>query len=243
MRIGYLTDLHYRNMVPGTSTIAKRRCREVGRLLERALDIMASDGIDLLLCTGDLLDDPQHPAAMDDLGELRDLLASLGVDTMILPGNHDPHPEAFFQVFERPDCLMSRRHIDVLTFAGDHVLAGERASVRSDLALREMQEILSAESDAGWTVVAQHYLVYPERNEGYPHNYANGGSIRSIMEQSERGILSISGHYHPGASVSRHNGVSYFVGSAFCEAPHRCYVVDLEETTCVINEHHCMEGV
>ena len=242
MRIGYLTDLHYRHNVPGTSSIAKRRCRQVGDLLRRALAYLAAADVDIVLCTGDLIDDPEHPAAIEDLAELREMFGQLSAVSIVLPGNHDPHPDVFYQVFQRPALLWSCQEADIIVFGGDHVRAGERASERSSQALVEMDQMLSAKSRAPWTVLAQHYLVYPERNSGYPHNYANDAEIISVTERSPRRFLSISGHYHAGGYACRHNNTDYVVGSAFCEAPHRCFVIELSEPMWLLREHHCEEG-
>jgi hypothetical protein len=90
-------------------------------------------------------------------------------------------------------------------------------------------------------VVAQHYLIYPERNEGYPHNYRNDGAIREAMVQSAaitgRAILSISGHYHPGVAPTESDGVSYLVGRAFCEAPYGYAIITLEGRAFRVEEY------
>lgn len=227
MRIGYSTDLHYRGAVPGTSPIAKRECRRVLGLLETCLADLSRRGVDLLICTGDLVDDPEHPAAPEDLAALRKVIEATGLPSILLPGNHDPAPEAFYRVFDRPTAVIQADGGQIVSFCDDVVEEGSLASTRADSALAQMRSSLGQPSP-GWTLALQHYLIYPDRNEGYPHNYANAAAIRAIMEASPRALVSVSGHFHPGCEATRHNGVTYLCGGAFCEAPHPYYVIEIE---------------
>ena len=62
------------------------------------------------------------------------------------------------------------------------------------------------------------------------------------MERSERTILSVSGHYHPGITLTEHRGVHYFAGRAFCEAPHAYYVIEIEGAALAIQSAQLPEG-
>ena len=243
MRLGYITDLHYRGAVPGTSAIAKRRCRQALGLLERALDRFCQVGVDGLVCTGDLVDDPDHPAALEDLESLGRAMASLGVPLWILPGNHDPAPDAFFQVLPMPQPRDRLRGWEVLSFHRDAPTHGQVQAVRSPQSLAQMAAWLAAPVDGlEGTLCLQHYFLWPERNQGYPHNYGNDAAIREIMEAAPRRIVSVSGHYHPGVWATRHHGVTYLAGSALCEAPHRHYVLDLGEGHVSLAEYYVEEA-
>jgi 3',5'-cyclic AMP phosphodiesterase CpdA len=228
VRIGLVTDLHYRGAVPGTSRIARRHSREALFLLEAALERFHLARVDALVCLGDVVDDPTHPAAIDDLVAVRQAMDSLDAPTWVLPGNHDPKPGAFYEVFQTPQRAARLGDCEIIAFPEDRPLEGEEVAARSAALLDEEARLLGNVPDCvAWTLCLQHYLIWPERNEGYPHNYYNASAIREVMEASPRRILSLSGHYHPGAYVASHNGVTYMVGAALCEAPFPCYVLDL----------------
>jgi predicted MPP superfamily phosphohydrolase len=233
MRIGYLTDIHLRDAVPGTSRIARRRCREMRALLPACLDRMSAHEVDLVLCTGDVVDDPDDPRAGQDLELVRKLFEQHGLQYIVVPGNHDPVPEIFYRVFPRPPRRQSVDENELVVFVDDVCVAGEDACTRSSEEMRALEQTLSASlTPAGVTIAAQHYLIYPPRNEEYPHNYRNDVAIHKVMAQSAaltgRTILSISGHYHPGVAPIECDGVWYLIGRAFCEAPHGYAIITLE---------------
>jgi hypothetical protein len=97
-----LTDIHYREAVPGTSPIAKRECRRMGEVLDRCLEYLTAARVELVICAGDCVDDPSHPAVPEDLASLRDRFTATGLPFIMLPGNHDPAPEVFYQTVPRP---------------------------------------------------------------------------------------------------------------------------------------------
>jgi hypothetical protein len=231
IRIGYLTDIHLRDAVPGTSPIAHRRCREMRALLPECLDRMAACEVDLVLCTGDVVDDPDDPRAGEDLCLAVGLFQQSGVPYVVVPGNHDPPPEVFYGVFPRPPRRQAIGGHELIVFADDVCAEGEEACTRSPGEMQTLAEALLTQTPPGVTLVAQHFLVYPERNEGYPHNYQNDKAIRQVMAQAAtdtgRAILSVSGHYHGGVAPIACEGVSYMVGRAFCEAPHGYAIVTL----------------
>lgn len=233
MRIGYLTDIHLREAVPGSSPIARRLSRQMTEMVPRCLDRLCEQGVDLVLCTGDLIDDPAHPLALEDLRMVRDMFERCKMPTMLIPGNHDPRPDLFYRIVPEPDRGRKDRGLrisgcEVILFHRDACTEGEEACTRSDDEMAVLEGVcLDAPSGAGMAIIAQHYVVYPDHNEGYPHNYRNDAAIRQLMEQSRRPILSISGHYHPGIPLIEHRGVRYFAGGAFCEAPHPYYVIEI----------------
>jgi hypothetical protein len=229
MKIGFITDLHYRHAVPGTSPIAKRECRRVGELLDRCLAALAAAGVDLLICAGDCVDDPEHPLAIEDLASLRDRFAASGLPAIVIPGNHDPAPEVFYRILPQPPRRWRIGPCEIVTFFDDVCEPGSEQSRRSAELLRFMRDALSdCPADVALTVLVQHYVIYPEYSgAGYPHNYANDAEIRAILEGSPRSLLALSGHCHAGHPLTRHNGVAYFTGRALCERPYPYYVIEI----------------
>ena len=66
----------------------------------------------------------------------------------------------------------------------------------------------------------QHYVVWPERNEGYPHTYGDGAQLRQQIVQSGAVKLVLSGHYHIGVPLFEEGGVHFCTVRGFAEAPH-----------------------
>ena len=60
-RIGLISDLHYRNVVPGTSKNLRRETRRAGELLQRCLEELTKRQVDALVCAGDCVDDESQP--------------------------------------------------------------------------------------------------------------------------------------------------------------------------------------
>ncbi len=102
-------------------------------------------------------------------------------------------------------------------------------------------QVIGSPPPAGLTIIAQHYVIYPEYNQGYPHNYQNDAAIRQVMARSPHTILSISGHYHHGIPLTRHDGVCYFGGQAFCESPYPYYIISVEGTEFSIQDCQMLE--
>lgn len=247
MKIGYFTDPHLRENVPGTSTVARRMSRLMKTRLEECVETFRREKVDLVVCTGDIVDDETHPSVPEDLALIRNVLVSgfpmrsnpetpkLNVPIIMIPGNHDPYPGVFYEVFERPEFLMVmglprsfRGRYQILTFV-DYCEPGEKASERDRDSMVRMEKALSYKPEAiDRTITLQHYVIYPEGLKGYPYNYKNATAIREVMEKSETKVLSISGHYHRGLGPTEHNGVTYFAGKALCEEPFPCYVIELE---------------
>lgn len=227
MRIGYFTDIHLRRAVPGTSEILKRRCRQMPEVLQRCLERLKSEGVALIICSGDCVDEPDHPEAATDLATVHDIIEAISVPAIVIPGNHDSYPDEFYRIFRKPDKSMISENCRFITFYEDICIAGELDSRRGETSLKTMHDLLSENSpDVKHTILIQHYLIYPDLSD--PYNYQNAAEIRAIMETSPRKIFSISGHYHRGISPTVHNGVTYFCGKAICEDPFPYYIIDTD---------------
>lgn len=224
VRIGWVTDLHTRQAAAGTSAIEARRCREVLPALEQALAALRGQ-VDWLVCTGDMVDDATLEGAAQDLLTLRSLFDSVGLPYMALPGNHDPAPDRFYQVFDAPLWRQTVEGLTMLAFA-DGIREGDVAATRSQADLARMEQAL-VEPGQGPILCWQHYLVWPDRSGGYPHNYTNAAAVRDTLTAAARPVLCLSGHYHAGAMAANANNIDYVVARAFCQAPFPYYVLDV----------------
>ena len=226
MTVGYLTDIHLRKEVPGTSIMEARHCREMAELLPRALARMCRESPDMIVCTGDVVDVATGPGAAQDLRLCKKFFDDCGIPYIVLPGNHDPLPDDFYRIFPAPQKRLLLNNCELISFHEDACFNGEESSKRSERSLHAMEDLLiGANLRPEATLLFQHYVIYPDHNEGFPHNYQNDDDIRIILERSDRRLVSISGHYHPGIPMTKKNGVSYFAGRAFCEPPYTCYII------------------
>ena len=238
-RVGLITDLHYREVVPGTAKNPKRESRKVGELLRRALEELSRRSVDALVVAGDCVDDETQPGVLEDVAALGDVLLASGLHVILVPGNHDPAPETFYAALPgtlRPPRRQRVGECEVLTYGEDTSTAGTERALRVPAAMAEMAEALRAPGPV--TLVVQHYVVFPDHEgPGYNHTYQNASEIRALMEGSPRRVVSLSGHYHRGYPLTVHNGVRYFTGRALCEAPYPYYVIHVEDDAARVEEH------
>ena len=229
-RIGLISDLHYRNVVPGTAKNPRRESRKAGELLRRSLEEMGRFRVDALVCAGDCVDDETQPGVLEDVAALGGMLLDSGLRVVVVPGNHDPAPETFYAALPdslRPPRLQRVGECDVLTFGEDVSTEGTEQALRSEMAMREMEAVLGEPGPV--TLVVQHYVVFPDHvGPGYNHTYQNAAELRGVMERSRRTIISVSGHYHRGFPLAEHNGVHYLTARALCEAPYPYYVLEID---------------
>ena len=227
MKIGFVTDLHYRRAVPGTSRNIRRECRLAGEALDRILEALAVEAIDVVVCAGDCVDDATQPGALDDVATLAARFAASGLRCIILPGNHDPAPDVFYSIVPRPPRILRLGDCDLISFGDDAYAPGEERCARSPESLALMTDLLATNPpEVALTFLIQHYLTHPPHTgPGYNHTYANDAALRAIMERSPRRLAVLSGHQHRGHEITIHNGVTYFTGRALCERPFPYYIL------------------
>lgn len=189
---------------------------------------------DVVVCSGDLLDYPageeEDPCTRElarrDLATVAEALGAVGRAYLVIPGNHD-HPDLTWEAF--PDAPR-----DVVIGGLRFLVFDDREGVshvphRTGAERRRLDGAL-ADARSAPQVHVQHYLVWPERNEGYPHTYADGEELTEMIVRSGIVRLVLSGHYHPGLEPERVGDTWFATAPAFCEAPHRFWVYDLEGT-------------
>lgn len=227
LKIGYFTDSHLRENVPGTSKSVRRMCRNMKARVGECVELFRQEKVDLVVVTGDVIDDAAQAQVPEDLALIRSMLDRIRAPKIVLPGNHDPYPGVFYEVFERPGFLTIMGRYQILTFP-DHPRPGSEESERDSDLMTRMEKALSYKPDGiDMTITLQHYEIYPQFEGGYPYNYANAADIRKAMEKSKTRVLSISGHYHKGIPLTDNDGVIYFAGRALCEDLFPCYVIEL----------------
>ncbi len=231
MRIVHLSDLHLRHHLPGASAHPERLSRAMPDLFARAVERIASLQPDLFVLSGDLLDYPLdrmddarlRAQGMQDLALIAGLLRGIPCPMTLVYGNHD-HPELFRHVFGP---LAQDQRVDgirVLSFLDDegpgHVpvrVGDERSRFHAAVANRSARP----------QIHVQHYVVWPPRNESYPHTYGDGEDMRDAIVANGAVRLVLSGHYHAGVEPFAEANAWFATVPAFCEAPHPFWVYDL----------------
>jgi Icc protein len=232
MRIAHISDLHLRHHLPGSADLPTRLSRAMPDYFARALAHLRTLTPDLLVISGDLLDYPMHllddtatqSAALADLRLIAGLLADFPAPLALVHGNHD-HPALLDQVFGHIPTDQVVKGYRILAFRDDegdqHVPARVGAQkARFTAALADPASLPQ--------VHIQHYIVWPERNEGYPHTYGTGAALREAIIASGNVRLVLSGHYHPGVPLFCDKGVWFVTVRGFTEAPHPYNVYDLD---------------
>jgi 3',5'-cyclic AMP phosphodiesterase CpdA len=233
MRIAHISDLHLRHHLPGTASLATRLSRAMPQRFAAALEQIRAHAPHLLVISGDLIDYPMH--ALDDpisqkqgrqdLELVAGLLEEFPSPMALVHGNHD-HPALFSQVFGHVPTDQIVNGFRILTFGDDE--GANHVPVRAS---QEQARFLSAleDQDSLPQIHLQHYVVWPERNDDYPHTYGEGAHMRDAIIASGNVRLVLSGHYHIGVPLLFDNGVYFATARGFAEAPHPFNVYDIEE--------------
>lgn len=215
LRLAVIADIHYGDRLnlrnPG------RRGLEGARLFTRVLRRLAAEGWpDAVILGGDLID----CAGADDLtvgarlDELADILASVPVPAIVIPGNHDLPPEEFY------------RHVPPLPeyfeIGGARVipfLDPGRPGWNAERLPEDFAKFDRARAGfAGPLIALQHVPLFPSGTDAAPYGYLNGDAI--IRKMHETGcVLSISGHHHSGSGMVFDGRCSYLCVPALCESP------------------------
>jgi 3',5'-cyclic AMP phosphodiesterase CpdA len=232
MRIAHISDLHLRHHLPDTASIATRLSRAMPQRFAEALTHIRALTPDLLVISGDLLDYPMDklgdPASRDqgrkDLQLIAALLEGLPFPVALVHGNHD-HAGLIDEVFGHLPNDQTVAGYRVLTFRDD-----EGANHVPERVGKEQARFVAALHDDTSLpqIHVQHYVVWPERNEEYPHTYGKGAEMREALIASGNVRLVLSGHYHIGVPPFHDKGVWFATVRGFTEAPHPFNIYDIE---------------
>ncbi len=233
MKIGLFADAHYSSQ---DLTCGKRRnSQSLGKLRE-GYAFFAEQNCGLCISLGDLIDkNDSHAADVRHLEEVREVIASSGIETVCLMGNHD----AF--TFEREEyyrllggCEPTDRLIDgkrLLFLDGCYFRNGERYTPAggdwTDCFAPGESTFLSllfgSEEEA---VVFLHHNIDPAVPED--HRLFNADALFAGIRDSQKVKTVFQGHYHPGVR-SRHGDVRYITLPAVCENDNAFFVFDTND--------------
>ncbi|MBN8215606.1 MAG: HAD-IIIA family hydrolase [Spirochaetes bacterium] len=232
LRIAQLTDFHLRRKLPGSSFTPRRRSRLMPAILEAALAEVRAAKADFIAVTGDLVDVPgwllsgddyyPYPVkktliqAIADYRLIKRLLDATGIPYLAVPGNHD-HLSSFYKVFPHGPWERDLHGLRILAFP-DREHEAHHAQ-RLDAERLRWERALS-DGDPRPQLHLAHYLITPEHNEGYPHNYLESASLLTANTESGKHALVLQGHFHPGSRPEKHGNMVYATAPTLCVAPH-----------------------
>src|SRR5690606_29224465 len=103
--------------------------------------------------------------ALEDLAVLRGTLDELDCPWVIIPGNHDPEPDRFYQVMPRPADVMDFGSVRILPF-----LDPEEPGWHARRTEAELARTRAARHDgfAGTVIAIQHVPAGPMEQMGIP---------------------------------------------------------------------------
>ena len=215
MKIAVITDLHYakeKNIAcPGR---AGERAKE---LLNAAIEKLNTEiKPDILLVGGDLVNKTDDAPLLEELAEI---FRKLPYPQLIIPGNHDPAPDVFYQFFPHPPEYLDLQGIRFLAFPDDQNTEGYNAR-RTPEDLERMQK-LSAEKP---TVLLQHVPLYKRNTIPCFYNFDN---VEEIMEHCGNVVLAVCGHEHTGFQPSYDSPFPVLIVPALCEGTFPFAVIEL----------------
>jgi predicted phosphodiesterase len=233
--IAVLTDFHYGD----AGAIAERRSELADSLLERAVQrLNRRIQPDVTVVLGDLVDDGTAPGTLQRLARLRVILDALASPLIVIPGNHDGDVATFYTVFERPAEIVDLCGVRFLPFI-DREAPGHNAT-RAEEDIARFQ--VARSGTAGPIVSLQHVCLAPPERGELPYNYTNAAEIARVMRLAGV-VLSLSGHYHPGAESVRDGQTTYVNAPSLCEEPFPFLVVTLSgERVSVVRHTLTMPG-
>jgi len=175
---------------------------------------------DITIIAGDLIADPPESGL---LKELAGILALLESPYLVIPGNHDPAPEIFYQDIPRPPEFIDINNFRFIPFIDPET--PERTSLRSREDIARLRKLTA--DFPGRVVSVQHTPLCLSESELCPSNcnYTNADEILDVPV-----FLTLSGHYHKGLPPTQmKNGCFAFIASAVSESPFGYFILDIDD--------------
>ncbi len=228
-RVAVLSDIHHGRLLTESGAPGPPSGKE---LLDEAVSCLNLQiAPDLVLVLGDLVDAGDTEAGMGCLRALRPALDRLAAPMLVLPGNHDPAPEAFYAVFIRPPAWLDAGGVRFVPFVDPE--APEFNAFRPAEALSRFAQ--AREGFSGPLVSLQHVPLFAPGASDCPYNYTNAEEILQAMAACGAGCA-ISGHYHKGVNIIDGSGLVSIVTPALCQAPYRFLELRFSDSALAVQE-------
>jgi manganese-dependent ADP-ribose/CDP-alcohol diphosphatase len=233
MKIGLIADPHYcsREVLCG-----RRRPILSLRKLQDAVREFRRQGVELIICLGDLVDsDESMEKNRENLKLASSVLTDSGIECRLCMGNHD----AF--IFDKEEF----RDISGIALAPAIIEKNDNTLILLDANCNlDGSEYRRGDLDWEKTLVPERQVLWLEKTlnecEGKNayifvhqnldpavdarHIIHNAPEIRRILKMSGKVRGVCQGHYHPGAS-NIHDGIPYITLKAMCEAAEDAFMI------------------
>ena len=212
VKIVAVGDPHYG---PGYDEACARRSEIADILLQKVVD--RSNTIirpDVVLILGDLLQGSDIPDARERLERLAEIIGQFNCPVITIPGNHDPGPDEFFRIIQRPPEWMDVRDVRFLPFIDPEMPECNARRTPEDIA----RVAKARHNHSGPIVSVQHVPLLPAGTSDCQFIYTNGEEIIGDFKK-QRVALSIGAHHHRGVDLYCHEGINYVVAPGLCQSP------------------------
>ncbi|MBN1674571.1 MAG: metallophosphoesterase [Kiritimatiellae bacterium] len=229
LKIAAIADSHYATVPPPH----RERGAIADILLLRAVNrINRIIRPDLTVVLGDLIDGIEPPPVSEQLRTLKAIVDLLQSPVVLLPGNHDGDPAAFYSVFQRPPETLDIKGVRLLPFVDP-----EAPGWNGTRAAQDLQRMGAARNDhSGPIVTLQHMSLFPPGTHACPFNLTNAGEVIETMRR-HRIRLAIGGHYHPGFDITGPDGIRFVGAPALCEPPFAVLEIDVDDARIGVRRH------
>ena len=222
MRLAVISDTHFD---PSEKPVLAERRGEIADILllrtVHRLNRLIKPDVTLFL--GDVVDDGWRIGANQDFERIRQIVDLLESPLIVIPGNHDADPQAFYSVFPRPAEMVDISGVRFLPF-----IDPEEPGCNARRTQEDLERMAAARS--GWDgpiVTLQHVPIFPPGMSPCPYNYVNVDEVIATMQRY--GItLALSGHYHEGFDLIRNEHADFVAVPALCEMPFAFLEIDMQ---------------
>lgn len=233
MKIGLFADSHYCTK----DILCKTRRPSLSlHKIQEALDFFKSEGVDFIICLGDLIDhDDSEQKNRENLEKAAAVIYSSEIKCYCCIGNHDADmfgTKEFSSIsgFETAPLSISAGGKLIILLNANYGTDGREYAQynvdwKSTLIPENQAEWLSdtlknSREDDAYIFVHQNL----DNNVQVNHIISNADKIRGIIARSGKVRAVYQGHYHPGAQ-SVIDGISYITLKAMCEGEGNFFTV------------------
>ena len=232
MKIGLFSDPHYCHIeIP-----SPRRFTLSYKKITEAMECFKAEGVELVICLGDLVDDCRNDEDnVRSIEKVVALIRSYGIPFYCLMGNHD-YQNFTREEFNRltggayPPARLDVSNSTILFLDcnyGDDGRVYEPGKVNwVDTRLPEEQLNALKANLADPTVKNAYVFAHQSiENEVEEHHIVhNAAEIRDALAASDKVRAMLQGHYHPGHDTTI-DGVTYHTVAAMCEGEANPYEI------------------
>lgn len=232
MKIGLFADPHYstKELIGVT-----RRPRLSYEKIGEALRVFRDEKVDLVICLGDLIDTENNAVKdRENLSHIAVLLASSGIETLCIMGNHDAFcldRYRFSVLLGLPIAPLHKKYgdVDIILLDANYYKNGKAYDGRDG----DWTDTMIPESEVAWLKTelescGSKTYVFTHQSVDYTleqhHVVENAEEVCAVLSQSGKVKGVYQGHYH-GGGESLLDGIPFTTLSAMCEGYENSFMI------------------